>query len=83
MNEALEKLDMSMKELYSELVICREDDPRYLQILNSIARQYQACKTLISMDVDNVYSFKYSNMEDIESLLTTTGYLKQAPKAKR
>ena len=32
---------------------------------------------------NNLYYFKYSDMEDIKSLLTNAGYLEQTPKAKR
>lgn len=86
MNQALEKLDKSMKSLCLELMKYREDDPHYQQALSALAQQYQACSTLMSLaedDRNNVYYFKYSDMEDIKSLLTNAGYLEQTPKAKR
>lgn len=86
MDQALEKLDKSMKRLCLDLMQYREDDPHYQQALNALAQQYQACSTLMSLaqdDMNNVYDFKYSDIGDIKLLLTNAGYLEQTPKAKR
>ena len=83
MEKALEKLDMSMKNLTLDLVKYREDDVRYQQILNAIAQQYQACKTLLALSKDDInepYFFKYTDMGQIETLLTNAGYLEQGKK---
>ena len=86
MNQALETLDKSMKKLSLELMLCREDDPHYQQILSTLAQQYQACKTLMTLaqdDINNPYFFKYSDMGDIETLLTNAGYLEQSSKTNK
>ncbi len=86
MNQALETLDKSMKNLSLELMKYREDDPRYQQALSALAQQYQACKTLMTLaqdDISNSYFFKYSDIGDIETLLTNAGYLEQLSKANK
>lgn len=85
MNQAFEKLDMSMKNLYLELIKYREDDPHYQRTLSELARQYQACKTLMVLsqdDINNIYYFKYTDIGNIETLLTNAGYLEQSSKEK-
>lgn len=80
MDQALEKLDKSMKHCCLELMKYREDDPHYQQILSTLAQQYQACSTLMALaqdDVNYTYYFKYSDMDGIKSLLTNAGYLEQ------
>ena len=86
MNQALETLDKSMKNLSLELMKYREDDPRYQQALSALAQQYQACKTLMTLaqdDISNSYFFKYSDIGDIETLLTNAGYLEQSSKTNK
>lgn len=83
MEKALEKLDMSMKNLTLDLVKYREDDVRYQQTLNAIAQQYQTCKTLLDLakdDINEPYFFKYTDMGQIETLLSNAGYLEQPKK---
>ena len=86
MNQALETLDKSMKNLNLELMKYREDDPHYQQTLSALAQQYQACKTLMTLaqdGINNLYFFKYSDIGGIENLLTNAGYLKQSSKANK
>ncbi len=86
MNQALETLDKSMKNLSLELMKYKEDDPHYQQALSALAQQYQACKTLMTLAQDrinNSYFFKYSDMSEIETLLTNAGYLEQSSKANK
>lgn len=84
MDQALEKLDKSMKNLCLELMKFRRDDPHYQQALSALAQQYQAFKTLMTLaqdGINNPYFFKYSDIGDIETLLTKAGYLKQSSKS--
>lgn len=86
MIQALEKLDKSMSNLCLELMKYSENDPRYKKALSSLAQQYLACKTLMALekdDINNVYFFKYADMDGIETLLTNAGYLEQAARANK
>lgn len=83
MSQSLEKLDISMKQLTLDLMKYREDNPKYQQTLNSLNQQYQACKVLLALgqdDINNTYYFKYSNMGDIETILTNAGYIEKTKK---
>ena len=65
MNQAFEKLDKSMKDLCLELIKYREDDPHYQQALSELARQYQACNTLMALSQDNINNIYYSLLIEI------------------
>lgn len=84
--EQLEALDVSMKNLYLELTKYDKDidDPRYEDTLKELFEQYQKSIELISSaksDIYETYCFKYSNIEQIENLLTNEGLIEK-PKAK-
>ena len=84
MSQALEKLDKSMKQLTLDLMKYRESDPEYQPLLNSLNEQYQACKVLLTLKDDGIndtYYFKYSNINDIETLLSNAGYIEQSKKS--
>ena len=77
MKKALEKLDMSMKQLVLELQAGNEDP----MILSTLNEQYHACKVLLALGddgINNTYYFKYSNMNDIELILTNAGYINKS-----
>lgn len=77
MKKALEKLDMSMKQLVLELQSGKEDP----MILSTLNEQYHACKVLLALGddgINNTYYIKYSNMNDIELILTNAGYINKS-----
>ncbi len=48
-----------------------------------VNQQYQACKVLLALgqdDINNTYYFKYSDMGDIETILTNAGYIEKTKK---
>lgn len=84
MNEALKKLDESMKQLTLDLMKYEEGDREYHQTLNSLNKQYQACKVLLALADDgmnNPYYFKCADIGDIETLLTNAGYIEKQQKS--
>ena len=83
MSQQLEKIDKSMKQLTLDLTKYGESDPKYQQILNSLNQQYQACKVLLALGDDGIndtYYFKYSDVGDIETILTNAGYIEESKK---
>ena len=84
MNEKLKKLDVSMKQLTLDLMKYKESDQEYHQTLNSLNKQYQACKVLLALADDgmnNPYYFKCADIGDIETILTNAGYIEQPQKS--
>lgn len=81
--EELNKLDKSMKQLTLDLAKYPEFDPKYQQTLNLLNQQYQYCKMILALKddgINNTYYFKYSNIGDIETILTNAGYIKKSKK---
>ena len=85
MEQVLEKLDMSMKELTLDLVKYKEDSPMYQKALVTLAKVYQAFNSAYDLtDNKNVpYYIKYADIEGIKTLLTNAGYLEESKKTGR
>ena len=88
MEQVLEKLDMSMKELTLDLVKYKEDSPMHQKALVTLAKVYQAFNSaydfLAATDNKNVpYYIKYADIEGIKTLLTNAGYLEESKKTGR
>lgn len=83
MNKELEKLDLSMKELYLRTMQFHKDSPQYQKLVSVLAEEYKKFKTLIALTdsgMNHQYYIKYSDIESIEYLLILNGYLKENKK---
>ena len=82
MEKALEKLDMSMKNITLRLMEYSEVHPEYKKLLSTLAQQYFASQVLLDLsNSDNiVYLFKYADIDGIKTILTNAGYLEQEKK---
>ena len=79
MNKELEKLDLSMKELYLQIVKFHKDSPQYQKLVSVLAKEYEKFETLIDLTdngMNHQYYIKYSDIEKIKYLLIINGYLK-------
>ena len=84
MEQILERLDLSMKELTLYLEKHQEASPLYQKALVTLAKVYQAFDSAYNVMITNriytPYYIKYADMEEIKALLTNAGYLEEPKK---
>ena len=86
MEQILEKLDLSMKELTLDLVKNQNQKgtPVYQKTLATLATLYQAFNAAYDLastkNINIPYYTKYADIEGIKTLLTNAGYLDQPKK---
>ncbi len=79
--QKLEELDISMHNLYSRLEEYDESDPMYKETLNTLASQFQLCKSLNNFEDNFTYEFKFADLDGIKELLVKKGYEEESSKA--
>ena len=81
MEQILENLDLSMKELTLDLVKYQKGTPVYQKSLATLAKLYRAFNAAydlaLTKNINIPYYTKYADIEGIKTLLTSAGYLDQ------
>ena len=76
----LERLDISMYDLYSHLGEYDESNPMYKKTLDTLADQFQLCEYIYSFENNSTYEFKYADLDGIKALLIKKGYEEETSK---
>ena len=77
LDQTLDRLDISMKKLTLDLIVYREEDPRYEQTLDALNNLYQMAIKVLKLKRNDKYTFVYSDLEQIKTILTNAGYIEK------
>ena len=78
LDQTLDRLDISMKKITLDLIAHREEDPRCEQTLDALNNLYQMAIKVLNLKRNDKYTFVYSDLEQIKTILTNAGYIEKS-----
>ncbi|CCY94215.1 unknown [Firmicutes bacterium CAG:884] len=78
LDQTLDRLDISMKKITLDLIAYREEDPRCEQTLDALNNLYQIAIKVLNLKRNDKYTFVYSDLEQIKTILTNAGYIEKS-----